>query len=86
MSTIEKLKAKVSKKPTPNNISVAEIIRLAQHYGCLIIPGGKHPIKICDILSGTIIVIPIHGKNVKEAYVDQMCMLMEEIEQREKRK
>ena len=85
MSSIEKLIEKITNKPTPNDITKTEIIRVAKYYGCTIIPGGKHPIKICDIPSGTIVVIPIHGKNIKEAYITELCLLFDTIKTREKK-
>ena len=82
LSTLDKLKAKFYRVPIPNDITFDEAIRLARSYGCLIKTGGKHPIKIIDLLSGTVIPIPVHGKFVQEVYISQLKDLFCEIESR----
>ena len=84
MSTIDKLKEKFYKKPIPNNITFDELSRLARAYGCGVISGGNHPIKIVDVESGTVIPIPRHGKYVQEAYIKELKDLFDEIENRGK--
>lgn len=81
MAKIEKLLEKLYRKPIPNDIRVEEIEKIAKHYGCVVQPGGKHPMKIIHIQSGTVIPIPIHGDTVKEAYVKQFKKLLDEIRQ-----
>ena len=84
MSTLEKLKAKFNEKPIPNNITFEEVERLASAYGCRVLSGGKHSKKIADMLSGTVIPIPMHGKYVQEAYIKELKGLFTEIESRSK--
>ena len=83
MSTIEKLKEKFYAKPVPNNITFAEAERLSKHYGCSVATGGKHSKKIVDVASGTVIPIPIHGKYIQEAYVNELKDLFAMIEGRD---
>lgn len=80
MSTIEKLKKKFYEKPVRNDMSIDEVIRLSRYYGCEILTGGNHQIRILHRESGTIIPIPQHGKTVKEAYVVELRALFDEIE------
>ena len=80
MSTLDKLKEKFNSKPIPNNITFDEVERLAKSYGCCVISGGKHSKKIVDAPSGTVIPIPMHGKNVQEAYIKELKDLFSEIE------
>ena len=82
MSTLDKLKEKFNKKPTPNNITFEEVSRLASSYGCMIVAGGKHSKKIVDIPSGTVIPVPMYGKYVQEAYIRELRDLFEVIENR----
>lgn len=82
MSQIEKLKARFYRKPIPNDITFDEVFRLAEYYGCKIISGGNHPVKIVDIPSGTVIPIPQHGNCIKEAYIKELKILFDEIESR----
>lgn len=84
MSTLEKLKEKFNEKPIPNDISFDEAERLAKHYGCRVISGGKHSKKIVDIPSGTVIPIPVHGKYVQEAYIKELKDLFAEIASRDR--
>ncbi len=83
LSTLEKLKTKFYRVPVPNDITYDEMIRLARSYGCAIKAGGKHPIKIIDIDSGTVIPIPVHGKFVQEVYICQLKEMFREIESRQ---
>ena len=80
MSTIEKLKKKFNEKPTRNDITIDEVIRLAKAYGCTVITGGNHQIRIVHKETGTVIPIPCHGKTIKEAYVCELKELFSEIE------
>ena len=72
MSTIEKRLKKFYRKPIPNDITFEEIEVIAKYYGCQVSTGGNHSKKIVHVPSGTVIPIPIHGKNVKEAYIKQL--------------
>ena len=85
MSTLEKLKQKFYEKPIPNDISFDEIERLAKHYGCGVVSGGKHSKKIVDVPSGTVIPIPMHGKYVQEAYRKELKDLFSEVEKRNRK-
>lgn len=85
MSTLEKLKEKFNEKPIPNNISFDDVERLAKHYGCGVVSGGKHSKKIVDVPSGTVIPIPMHGKYVQEAYIKELKDLFSEVEKRNRK-
>ena len=80
MSTIEKLKKKLYEKPIRNDMTLNEIIRLAKAYGCEILTGGNHQIRIVHRESGRVIPLPRHGNIVKEAYILELRELFEEIE------
>lgn len=82
MTKIEKLKERFTGKPIPNDITFSELERLSRYYGCDIVTGGKHPIKVVDVTSGTVIPIPMHGKFVQEAYIKELKDLFTEIEKR----
>ena len=82
MSQIEKLKRKFYSKPVRNDMTYDEIIRLAEDYGCEVLSGGRHPIRIVDRKSGRLIPIPRHGKCVQEAYIMQLRELFDIIEAR----
>ncbi len=80
LSTIEKLKKKLNEKPVRNDMTIDEIIRLARAYGCDILTGGNHQIRIVHKPTGRVIPIPCHGKTVKEAYILELKELIKEIE------
>ena len=46
MSTLEKLKKKFFEKPVRNDMTIDEVIRLSESYGCMIMTGGNHQIRI----------------------------------------
>ncbi|MCR4787631.1 MAG: hypothetical protein K5888_03500 [Lachnospiraceae bacterium] len=79
MSKIEKLIKKFFEKPVRNDMTMDEIIKLSRYYGCEIVTGGNHQIKIVHRATGTIIPMPQHGKNVKEAYVVELRQLFDVI-------
>lgn len=72
MSQIQKLIEKFFEKPVRNDITIEEAQRFAESMGCIVDRGGKHSMHIVHKNSGTVIPIPIHGKNIKEAYVSQL--------------
>ena len=80
MSTIEKLKKKFYEKPARNDMTIDELIRLAKAYGCMVLTGGNHQIRIVHKPTGRVIPIPNHGKTVKEAYIMELRELFDEIE------
>ncbi len=80
MSKIEKLKKKLYEKPVRNDMTTDEVIRLAKAYGCRILTGGNHQIRIVHKPTGRVIPLPQHGKNVKEAYIIEIKEMIEEIE------
>lgn len=82
MSSFEKLKNKFFEKPVRNDMTMAEIVRLAKGYGCEIVTGGNHQIRIVHRQSGRVIPIPQHGKTIKEAYIMELRELFNEIEGR----
>ncbi len=83
MSGIEKLKKKFYEKPTRNDITMREVIRLANAYGCEIFTGGNHQIRIVSRKTGRVIPIPQHGDNIKEAYIIELKEMFDEIERME---
>ena len=80
LSTIEKLKKKFFEKRIRNDITINEVIRLAGAYGCEVVTGGNHQIRIVHRKSGRVIPLPRHGNDVKEAYIMELRELFEEIE------
>lgn len=79
MSKIDKLLEKFYRLPIPNDIRIEEVEKIVTHYGCIVKPGGKHPMKIIHIASGTVIPIPIHGDTVGEAYIKEIKRLLDAI-------
>ncbi len=80
MSTLEKLKKKFYEKPVRNDLTIDEVVRLAKAYGCSIVTGGNHQIRIVHKPTGTVIPLPSHGKTVKEVYIAELKNLFTEIE------
>lgn len=72
MSTIEKLKKRFYGSPVPKDMTVEEISRLADHYGCIIRTGGNHQIAFVNTKTGKIVPLPQHGKTVKQAYIREL--------------
>lgn len=81
MSTIEKRIKKFYRKPIPNDITFEDVEVLASYYGCTVVAGGKHSKKVVHIPTGTVIPIPMHGKNIGEAYVKQLKDLFDQIKE-----
>ena len=81
MPQIEKLRKKFFEKPVRNDITFDEVEKLSTFYGCIVKKsGGKHPMKVIHVGSGTVIPIPKHGKCVGEAYVSELKALYTLIE------
>ena len=83
MSKIEKLRKKFNEKPVRNDLTIEEVIKLARSYGCIVLTGGNHQIRIAHKETGRVIPIPSHGKHVKEAYVMELREMFDEIESKE---
>ncbi len=64
-------------------MTIDEVTRLAKAYGCEILTGGNHQIRIVHRGTGRIIPLPRHGNTVKEAYIVELKELFDEIESRE---
>lgn len=80
MSRIQKLIEKLYRKPIPNDMTYEEIEKLALYFGCKFQKsGGRHPMKVIHLETGTIIPIPTHGKTVKEVYVKELKKLFDTI-------
>ena len=79
MSQLDKLLAKLYKKPIPNDMRIDEIEKIVKTFGCIIVPGGRHPMKIVHRLTGTVIPIPVHGDTVAEAYIKEIKILLDRI-------
>lgn len=76
MPQIEKLRKKFFEKPVRNDITFDEVEKLSSFYGCIVKQsGGKHPMKVVHVESGTVIPIPRHGKCVGEAYIAELKAL-----------
>lgn len=80
MSTIEKRLKKFYRKPIPNDITFEEVATLAEYFGCTVVGGGNH-MKVIYQPFGSVIPIPRHGKTVKEAYIKQLKLLFDKIQQ-----
>ena len=78
MSTIKKKLEKFYKSPIPNDITFQDVKVIAEYFKCIVVAGGNH-MKVIHIDSGTVITIPRHGKNVKEAYIKQLKILFNSI-------
>lgn len=78
LSRIQKLKKKFYEKPIRNDMTFDEIRVLAEAYGCVVRPGGKHMRVVCPE-NGAIVPIPRHGKTVEEAYIKQLRDLFDSI-------
>ena len=79
MSKIEKLRQKFYEKPVRNDMTMEEVVKLAKAYGCEVLTGGNHQVRIVHKMSGRVIPIPQHGKCVKEAYIMELRELFDEI-------
>lgn len=79
MSTIQKRLEKFYRKPIPNDITFDDVEAIAKYYGCQVATGGNHSKKIVHVPSGTVIPIPMHGKNIKEAYIKELKKLFDSI-------
>ena len=79
MAQIKKLEQKLYRKPVPNDMRIDEIVKIVKAYGCETRVGGKHPLIIVHVESGTIIPIPKHGDTVAEAYIKQIKDLLDKI-------
>lgn len=82
MSKIEKAIDKFYRKPIPNDITYDEMKRVAEYFGCIVdSKGGRHPFRVVYPKYGTVIPIPVHGKNVKEVYIKELKKLFERIKE-----
>ena len=80
MSKIEKLIDRFYKVPIPNDITYEEIEKLANYFGCIVKKNsGRHSLHIAYPQLGIVIPIPVHGKEVKEAYIKQLKELFDMI-------
>lgn len=84
MSTIEKLKKKFYSSPTPKDITIDEVIRLANHYECIIRTGGNHQITVVNKEKTMNVPLPQHDKEVKQAYIRQLRELFNDEEMKGK--
>lgn len=75
MSTIEKLKRRLYDTPTPKDMTMEEVIKLANHYGCSIRTGGNHQLAVVNLKTGKIVPLPQHGKEIKQVYIKELCEL-----------
>ena len=79
MSQLDKLLAKLYKKPIPNDMRIDEIEKIVKAFGCITVSGGRHQMKIVHRPTGTIIPIPSHGDTVAEAYIKEIKALLDRI-------
>ena len=72
MSTFEKVKARIMKKPTVNDLMPNEVKNFLIHYGFIEKRvRGDHFIYVYPNFSEIVLNIPMH-KPIKEAYVDHI--------------
>jgi len=72
MSKFEKIKDKIMRKPTVNDLMPNEIKNFLEHYGFILKRvRGDHFIYIYPDKSEIVLNIPMH-KPVKEAYIDHI--------------
>lgn len=71
MSQFEKAWEKLNRKPTPTDITFSELKCIAEKFGFEVEKRGKH-VKLRHRESGIKIPIPIHGKTVGFAYIEQV--------------
>ena len=79
MSQLDKLLAKLYKKPIPNDIRVDEVEKIVKAFGCVVVSGGRHQMKIVHKPTGTVIPIPSHGDTVAEAYIKEIKEMLDKI-------
>ena len=79
MSQLDKLLAKLYKKPIPNDIRVDEVETIVKAFGCIVVSGGRHQMKIVHKPTGTVIPIPSHGDTVAEAYIKEIKVMLDKI-------
>lgn len=79
MSQLDKLLAKLYKKPIPNDMRVDEVDKIVKAFGCIVVSGGRHQMKIVHKPTGTVIPIPSHGDTVAEAYIKEIKKMLDKI-------
>ena len=79
MSQLDKLLTKLYKKPIPNDIRVDEVEKIVKAFGCIVVSGGRHQMKIVHKPTGTVIPIPSHGDTVAEAYIKEIKKMLDKI-------
>ena len=79
MSQLDKLLEKLYKKPIPNDIRVDEVEKIVKAFGCIVVSGGRHQMKIVHKPTGTVIPIPSHGDTVAEAYIKEIKKMLDKI-------
>jgi len=83
MSQVENLIDKLNRRPTPNDMTLDEIKKIAKHYGCEVVNRGNHQWAIVYKPFGKVIPIPDHGKTIKAVYIGQLKKLIDSIENEE---
>lgn len=78
MSSIEKTKTKFFRKPIPTDITMVEVERLANYFGCKISHGANH-LKIVHPEGKKIVPIPRHSGDVRDVYIRELKELFEMI-------
>lgn len=77
MSKEEKLINKFLEKPVRTDITFDEVKKLAKIIDAEILVGGKHSFHFVYKNTNTLIPIPVHGKTVGAAYVNQITKVIE---------
>ena len=80
MSTIEKLKDRFYADRVPNDMTTAEICRLADHYKCIVWTGGNHQIAIRNPRTGKKVPLPQHSDTINPAYIRELRELFDDEE------
>lgn len=80
MSSIEKLREQFYNDPVPKTIVMDDVKRLARYYGCKVLTGGNHQIRIANPKNGMVVPLPQHGKEVHPQYVKELRELFDDKE------
>lgn len=80
MSKIDKLRMHFYGSPTPKDITVEDVARLAKYYGCIVRSGGKHQVAVVNQSTGVVVPLPQHAKEIKVAYVKELRELFNDEE------
>lgn len=78
MSKIKKIIEKISKCPSCKDVTLDEIIIFLKHFGYEHISTKGSHFKFYNKDTKGVLVIPIHGKHIKPAYIDMAKKVIED--------